>query len=345
MSVGSEPATSGSVIAKHDDAAPSHSGFRYFSFCSSVPQCSSVCMLPSSGACALIANGPKPGLGRLGLHHRELDVAEAHAAPLLRHVRQPEPPLLGRLAHLDDAVDQLVAILAVGHRPSPRWAHDRRDEVADLRPRISSSSGGKLKSMAMAAESATDLDRRVRSGPLAGSPAVPCAAMRSRYLTTERHPAVRGRGGHGPARAAAARLSRVRVLVAAPAPALGAAGFHAVAPDLPGYGRSDKPDVTYDCEWINARSSALVDALGHERVVIAGHDWGGLLVWIAAPVSRAHRRRDRREHARPAAPAAAADRVAADGVPGRAAVPRAVPGSRRGRVGARGGRPTTTSSR
>ena len=26
----------------------------------------------------------------------------------------------------------------------------------------------------------------------------------------------------------------------------------------------------------------LVDALGHDRVVIAGHDWGGLLVWIMA---------------------------------------------------------------
>ena len=32
-------------------------------------------------------------LRRLGLHHRELDVAEAHAAPLLRHVRQPQPDL------------------------------------------------------------------------------------------------------------------------------------------------------------------------------------------------------------------------------------------------------------
>jgi hypothetical protein len=31
----------------------------------------------------------------------------------------------------------------------------------------------------------------------------------------------------------------------------GAAGFHVIAPDLPGYGRSDKPDVTYDCDWIN----------------------------------------------------------------------------------------------
>src|SRR4051812_4732669 len=32
--------------------------------------------------------------------------------------------------------------------------------------------------------------------------------------------------------------------------ALGDGGFHVVAPDLPGYGRSDKPDVVYDCEWI-----------------------------------------------------------------------------------------------
>jgi pimeloyl-ACP methyl ester carboxylesterase len=64
--------------------------------------------------------------------------------------------------------------------------------------------------------------------------------------------------------------------------ALGAAGFHAVAPDLPGYGRSDKPDVTYDCEWINACLIGVVDALGHEQAVVAGHDWGGLLVWMMA---------------------------------------------------------------
>jgi pimeloyl-ACP methyl ester carboxylesterase len=59
-------------------------------------------------------------------------------------------------------------------------------------------------------------------------------------------------------------------------------GFHVVAPDLPGYGRSDKPDVTYDCEWVNGTLMALVDEIGAERVVIAGHDWGGLLVWIMA---------------------------------------------------------------
>ena len=64
--------------------------------------------------------------------------------------------------------------------------------------------------------------------------------------------------------------------------ALGAAGFHAVAPDLPGYGRSDKPDVTYDCEWINACLVGVIDALGREQAVVAGHDWGGLLVWMMA---------------------------------------------------------------
>jgi pimeloyl-ACP methyl ester carboxylesterase len=64
--------------------------------------------------------------------------------------------------------------------------------------------------------------------------------------------------------------------------ALGAAGFHVVAPDLPGYGRSDKPDVTYDCDWINACLVGVADAFGHDRFVVAGHDWGGLLVWIMA---------------------------------------------------------------
>ena len=63
---------------------------------------------------------------------------------------------------------------------------------------------------------------------------------------------------------------------------IGRAGFHVVAPDLPGFGRSDKPDVGYDCEWVNGTLMALVDALGAERVVIGGHDWGGLLVWIMA---------------------------------------------------------------
>jgi pimeloyl-ACP methyl ester carboxylesterase len=57
------------------------------------------------------------------------------------------------------------------------------------------------------------------------------------------------------------------------------AGFHVVAVDLPGYGRSDKPDVDYDVEWVNACLAGLIPALGHERAVLTGHDWSGLLVW------------------------------------------------------------------
>lgn len=62
-------------------------------------------------------------------------------------------------------------------------------------------------------------------------------------------------------------------------PALAQAGYRAVAVDLPGYGRSDKPDVTYDERWLNACLAGIPAALGAERCVIAGHDWGGLLVW------------------------------------------------------------------
>jgi pimeloyl-ACP methyl ester carboxylesterase len=61
--------------------------------------------------------------------------------------------------------------------------------------------------------------------------------------------------------------------------AIAAAGFHVVAPDMPGYGRSDKPDVAYAIEFLHGCLDALIGALGHERAVLAGHDWGGLIVW------------------------------------------------------------------
>jgi pimeloyl-ACP methyl ester carboxylesterase len=66
---------------------------------------------------------------------------------------------------------------------------------------------------------------------------------------------------------------------------LAEAGFHAVAVDLPGYGRSDKPDRSYDVQWLTACLSEAIEGLGHERAVLAGHDWGGLLVW---PFARMH---------------------------------------------------------
>jgi haloalkane dehalogenase len=63
-------------------------------------------------------------------------------------------------------------------------------------------------------------------------------------------------------------------------PMLAAAGFRVVAPDLVGFGRSDKPadrgDYTYagHVEWLRA---ALFDELGLTGVTVVGQDWGGLL--------------------------------------------------------------------
>jgi pimeloyl-ACP methyl ester carboxylesterase len=64
--------------------------------------------------------------------------------------------------------------------------------------------------------------------------------------------------------------------------ALADAGFRAVAPDLRGYGASDKPPRGYDLPTLSADVAALVRALGERDAVIVGHDWGGLLAWTTA---------------------------------------------------------------
>jgi pimeloyl-ACP methyl ester carboxylesterase len=63
---------------------------------------------------------------------------------------------------------------------------------------------------------------------------------------------------------------------------LAAAGFHVVAPDLRGYGASDKPPRGYDLPTLSADIAALVRALGERDAVVVGHDWGGLLAWTMA---------------------------------------------------------------
>src|SRR3954453_6631865 len=60
------------------------------------------------------------------------------------------------------------------------------------------------------------------------------------------------------------------------------AGFHVVAPDLRGYGASDKPPRGYDLPTLSADAAALVRALGEQDAVVVGHDWGGLLGWTMA---------------------------------------------------------------
>ncbi|MEJ7702737.1 MAG: alpha/beta hydrolase [Geodermatophilaceae bacterium] len=56
-------------------------------------------------------------------------------------------------------------------------------------------------------------------------------------------------------------------------------GFRVVAPDLRGYGASDKPPRGYDAVTAAADVAGLVRALGERDAMIVGHDWGGLLAW------------------------------------------------------------------
>ena len=64
--------------------------------------------------------------------------------------------------------------------------------------------------------------------------------------------------------------------------ALGDAGLHAVAPDLRGYGGTDKPPRGYDGYTLSADVAGLVRALGATSAHVVGHDWGGALAWSAA---------------------------------------------------------------
>jgi pimeloyl-ACP methyl ester carboxylesterase len=66
--------------------------------------------------------------------------------------------------------------------------------------------------------------------------------------------------------------------------ALARAGFRAVAPDLRGYGRSDRPEEVdkYTLLHYVGDIVGLLDAFGVEQAVIAGHDVGAPVAWQAA---------------------------------------------------------------
>ncbi|MEE2034655.1 alpha/beta fold hydrolase [Rhodococcus chondri] len=66
--------------------------------------------------------------------------------------------------------------------------------------------------------------------------------------------------------------------------ALAAAGYRAVAPDMPGYGRTDRPSSIeeYTNVAVADRLIGLCDALGIERAVFVGHDFGAPVAWTVA---------------------------------------------------------------
>lgn len=72
---------------------------------------------------------------------------------------------------------------------------------------------------------------------------------------------------------------------AAQIPALAAAGFHVYVPDLLGYGRSDKPDMTFTIPVEVSTMYDFLRAVGLEHADVAGWSMGG---WIAAELTLEH---------------------------------------------------------
>jgi pimeloyl-ACP methyl ester carboxylesterase len=66
-------------------------------------------------------------------------------------------------------------------------------------------------------------------------------------------------------------------------PALAAAGYRAVAPDMRGYGGTDRPEPVEQYTQLHLVGDmvGLLDALGEETAVIVGHDWGAPVAWHA----------------------------------------------------------------
>ncbi|MDT3398591.1 alpha/beta hydrolase [Streptomyces sp. B1866] len=65
---------------------------------------------------------------------------------------------------------------------------------------------------------------------------------------------------------------------------LAAAGYHVVAPDQRGYARSAQPEDVgaYTLPHLTGDVIGLIHALGEERAVVVGHDWGAPVAWATA---------------------------------------------------------------
>ncbi len=60
--------------------------------------------------------------------------------------------------------------------------------------------------------------------------------------------------------------------------ALAAAGFRVLAVDRIGYGKSSKPIIPYNFNFVAANMKSLLDELGIEKVALVGHSMGGMVM-------------------------------------------------------------------
>jgi pimeloyl-ACP methyl ester carboxylesterase len=71
------------------------------------------------------------------------------------------------------------------------------------------------------------------------------------------------------------------------APRVAAAGFRTVRPFMRGYAPSEIPARDTDMETLARDVLALIPALGAERAIVVGHDWGGVATYGAATLEPA----------------------------------------------------------
>lgn len=68
-------------------------------------------------------------------------------------------------------------------------------------------------------------------------------------------------------------------------PGLAEAGFHVYAPDLPGYGRSDRPDASYTIAYEEAAIKGFLETMRLRRVDVVGWSMGG---WVSMRLAADH---------------------------------------------------------
>src|SRR5436305_1349763 len=58
--------------------------------------------------------------------------------------------------------------------------------------------------------------------------------------------------------------------------------YRVLAPDLPGFGRSDKPDAPYTTEWFVGQVCRFLDRKGIDRAHLVGNSLGGQIAMATA---------------------------------------------------------------
>src|SRR6478609_3212699 len=67
-------------------------------------------------------------------------------------------------------------------------------------------------------------------------------------------------------------------------PAIAAAGYRVVAPDMRGYNLSSRPQSARDYETgkLAGDIAGLIRSLGEEKAFVVGHDWGAVIAYTVA---------------------------------------------------------------